>query len=165
MTTNIGDPTRVRLADADDEGEVMSLCSFLHGENGMFSMSEHKVRAMVRAATNGPVDARRGLIGVIGSPGHIEGSIYLQIGSLWYSDELTLIEQWNYVLPQHRSTSASRDLIAFAKDISDRFGLPLLIGVVSNERTEAKCRLYRKQLGEPSGHFFMHNVTKIRGTK
>jgi hypothetical protein len=164
MTHHIGDPTRVRLADQNDEGELMTLCALLHGENGVFPMSEYKVRDMLKGALNGPVEKRRGLVGVIGEPGHIEGSIYLDIGALWYSDALCLIEQWNYVLPAYRKSNASRDLIAFAKSISDRFGLPLLIGVLSTERTEAKVRLYRRQLGDPVGVYFAHNVTPIRGT-
>ncbi len=159
----VGDPTRVRLADANDENELMALTQLLHGEIGIFAFSEHKIRDLLRGALQGPVERRRGVIGVIGAPGHIEGAIYLELTSAYYSDEFCLQELFNYVLPPARKTSASRDLIAFAKSISDRFGLPLLIGVLTNERTEAKVRLYRKQLGEPVGAFFAHNVTHIRG--
>jgi hypothetical protein len=163
VSTQIGDPTRVRLADAGDVDELLSMCKLLHGENGIFDINEFKVRDMLCAATHGEVQDRRGVVGVIGEPGSIEASIYLQIGPLWYTDELSLVEQWNYVLPMYRRTSASKDLIAFSVYISDIFHLPLLIGVLSSERTEAKIRFYRRQLGDPVGVYFAHNVTPIRG--
>jgi hypothetical protein len=35
--------------------------------------------------------------------------------------------------------------------------MPLLIGVLSNHRTEAKVRLYERQFGKPTGAFFLYN--------
>lgn len=153
-----GDPTRVRLAVADDEDELVDIVRLMHGENGIFTLCEDKVRETLRNALSGPVEKRRGLIGAIGPKGSIEGSIYLEVGTLWYSSQWTLIEQWNFVLPPFRRSTGSKDLISFAKLMSDKFGLPLVIGVLSNERTEAKVRLYRKQLGEPAGAFFVHGL-------
>lgn len=158
-----GNPERVRIADGRDEDELMNLCSLLHGENGVFEISEPKVRSMLRSALEGPVEQRRGIVGAIGPAGSIQGSIFLEIGQLWYSEDFMLSELWNYVLPQYRASSNSKDLIAFAKSISDRFRLPLMIGVLSNERTEAKIRHYRQQLGPPSGAFFVHGATTGRG--
>jgi hypothetical protein len=163
MTTQIGDPSRVRLADADDEGEIMELARLLHGEIGSFAFSEPKVRSMVQRAIDGPVSARRGLIGVIGPASSIEGMVYLEITSEYYTDELCLLERFNYVLPGHRKSSASDDLIAFSQSMSDQFGLPLLMGIFTNERTAAKARFYRRHLGEPLGYFFGHNL-RTRGT-
>ena len=158
-----GDPSRVRIADERDEEALFELCQFLHGENGIFTMSEPAVRAVLRKAIIGPVEMRRGIVGVIGERNDLHGAIFLEIGSQWYSDDISLAELFNYVYPQHRKTSASNDLIAFAKKMSDHFGVPLMIGVLSNTRTEAKVRLYRKQLGEPVGAFFLHGATTGRG--
>ena len=158
-----GDPSRVRVADERDEDELMSLCEGLHSENALFPMSAVKVRAMLRAALVGPVHMRRGIVGIVGPAGDIEGSIFLEINSLWYSDEYVLSELWNYVRPQFRSSSNSKDMIAFAKLMSERFKLPLMIGVLSNERTEAKIRHYRQQLGAPAGAFFVHGAETGRG--
>ena len=36
--------------------------------------------------------------------------------------------------------------------------IPLLIGVLSNKRTEGKIRLYERQLGKPSGAFFLYGA-------
>ena len=157
MMPSTGNPQRVRVADARDEDALLDLCRSLHRENGLFPLCEAKVAAILRIALEGPLPERRGLIGVIGPRNGIEGAIYLEVGSNWYSDKLYLAELFNYVLPQHRNSSNSVDLIAFAKHMSDTFQVALLIGVLSNIRTEAKIRLYRKQLGEPAGAFFVHN--------
>jgi hypothetical protein len=158
-----GDPSRVRVADERDEDELMRLCVSLWEENGLFPMDEYKVRDMLRGAISGPVAQRRGIVGVIGPRGAIEGSIFLEVGSLWYTSAITLNEAWNFVPKQYRSSSNSTDLIAFAKMCADKFGIPLLIGVLSNERTAAKVRLYRKALGEPAGAFFLHGCVSGQG--
>lgn len=132
----------------------------LHGEIGIFPIVEHKVRQMIREAVTGPPKLRGGLIGAIGDPGQIQGSICIQLGSYWYTDQQVFSERWNFVLPGFRHTSASQDLIAFARAMSDEFDIPLMISIVSNERTAAKVRLYRKQLGEPLGAFFAHNAKR-----
>lgn len=161
MTQHLGDPSHVRLADARDQDELFEMTRLLHGEIGIFPIAEHKVRQMIREAVTGPPERRGGLIGAIGSPGNIMGSICLQIGSYWYTDSLVFSERWNFVLPPYRHTSASQDLIAFARTMSDQFDIPLMISVVSNDRTAAKVRLYRKQLGEPVGAFFAHNAKRV----
>lgn len=163
MTEIAGDFSRVRIADERDEEELMELCHHLHGENGLFKLSEHRVRDMLRKALIGPIERRWGICGAIGERGSIEGAIYLSVSSEWYSDDLCLMEMFNFVIPQYRKSNNSRDLIAFAKHISERFGIPLMIGVLSNQRTEAKVRLYRKQLGEPAGAFFIVGATTGQG--
>lgn len=165
MTTQLGDPSRVRLADERDQDELFEMTRLLHGEIGIFPICESKVRDMIREAVTGPPEQRGGLIGAIGEPGAIQGSICLQLGSYWYTDENVFSERWNFVLPGFRHTSASQDLIAFARTMSDHFEIPLMISVVSNDRTAAKVRLYRKQLGEPIGAFFAHNATQKVGVK
>lgn len=163
MTSQLGDPSRVRLADAGDERELMDLARLLHGEIGSFSFSESKVGDMVRKAIDGPVEARRGVIGVIGAPSELHAMVYLEIAAEYYTEDLCLLERFNYVLPGFRRTTASDDLIAFSQSMSNQFDLPLLMGVFTNERTAAKARFYRRHLGEPLGYFFGHNL-KIRGT-
>jgi len=158
-----GDHTRVRVADSGDEEALMTLCRFLHGENGIFDLDETAVRYAVRKAIVGSAEQRHGIIGVIGPSDAIEGAIFLEPACLWYTTQPCLQELFNYVYPQFRSSSNSNDLIEFAKWIADHFKLPLMIGVLSNRRTQAKVRLYRRALGEPSGAFFLHNAVTGRG--
>ena len=154
-----GNPHRVRVANGDDEAELMGLCRALWQENGLFPMCDEKVQEFLRSALIGPIETRKGIVGVIGKRGAIEGSIFLELGSLWYTDAITLSEIWNFVKVEYRNSTNSRDLIAFAKLCAERFHLPLLIGVLSNHRTQAKVRHYRALLGEPAGAFFLHGVT------
>jgi hypothetical protein len=47
-------------------------------------------------------------------------------------------------------------LIEFAKKCADEIGLPLTIGILTNQRMEGKVRLYRRSLGVPAGAWFVH---------
>jgi len=142
----------VRKANRGDEDELMAMCRVLHAENGIFTMNEDKVRGYLRRA----FDNKGAIIGALGLPGKIEGSIYLLISNFWYSDDWHLEELWNHVLPQYRRSTNAKELINFAKRCADQLQIPLVIGVVSNERTEAKVRLYERQLSKPKGAFFVY---------
>jgi hypothetical protein len=142
----------VRKADIRDEPEIMAMCRDLHRENGIFTMSDDKVRDYLRRAF-----AKQGaVIGVIGPPGRIEGSIYLMISDFWYSQEWHLAELWSYVMPQYRKSNNAKELINFAKRCSDELKVPAVIGIISNERTKAKVQLYQRQLGTAAGAFFLY---------
>lgn len=130
----------------------MELCRLLYSENAIFKIDDDKVRNFLRQGFNN----EGALIGVIGEPDHIEGAIYLYIGEFWYSHEKHLEEFFNYVRPEHRKSKHAQKLIEFAKELSNAT-LPLVIGVLSNERTEAKVRLYERQLGKSCGAFFVFN--------
>lgn len=146
-------PGRVRIVGPEEEEEVMALCRDLHQENGMFTMNEKKVRAMLARAFN----RDGGILGAIGAPGHIEALVFLMVSSFWYSDEPHLEEIFTYVAPQHRKSRAAIELLQFAKWCVDESGMPLVIGVLSNERTEGKVRLYQRQFSKPVGNFFFYS--------
>lgn len=151
----IAETPRIRLAVPTDEEEIFKICKLLHQENGLFPMSEEKVRARIRECT----EQRGGIIGVIGAPGEIEAIICLIINTFWYCETFSLDEQFAYVLPNHRRSANAKELIVFAKACAQELKLPLVIGVLSNERTEAKVRLYERQLGPSAGAFFLVNAT------
>lgn len=144
----------VRIAVPSDEEAIMTLCRMLHEENGQFSMSESKVRDGLQQAFN----RLGGLIGVIDGPVGLEGVILLNIGQIWYSDDWMLEEMFNFVHPDHRRSTHAKRLIQFAKDTADHLKIPLMIGVLSNERTEAKVRLYERMLPK-SGAYFVYSGT------
>jgi len=146
----------VRRARPEDRETILSICVQNHGENGQFSYSPKKVEDMVDKALN-----RGGaIIGTVGE-NKIEGLILLIIGQHWYTDDWCLEEVMNYVLPDHRRSTHAKDMITFAKRCSDEIKIPLVIGVVSNERTKAKIELYRRQLGEPVGGYFIHRPSTL----
>lgn len=82
----------------------------------------------------------------------------MQLGSVWYSDQTVLEELSSFVLPEFRRSNNAKDLIDFAKGCAKQIGVPLIIGIVSNHRTQAKVELYRRRLGAPAGAFFLANV-------
>lgn len=152
--------TDVRMATADDADGLMEHCRLLHGENGLFSLSEAKAAALIARA----LDRQGAIIGVIGDGGAPEASIFLSIEQPYYSEDWHLMELWNFVAPprEHRAGHAKR-LIEFAKSCSDELRLPLVVGILSNQRVEAKVRLYERQL-EKAGAFFVHNRQSAAGT-
>ncbi len=141
----------VRKATPADRPQILEMCSENHRDNGQFSLSPIKVEAMVDKAFNGG----GAIIGVVGH-GRVEGMILLSIGQFWYTDDWCLEEVQNYVRPPYRKSTHAKDMINFGKRCSDELGIPLVIGVVSNERTRAKLELYRRQLGEPCGGYFLY---------
>lgn len=159
-------PSVVRPATPADEGEIWRLFRLHHAENALFPLSEPKVQfyldrvlhpELIQDADTGP----RGVVGVIGPVGALEGVIMLVLGSPWYTEEITLDDCMNFVDPAHRRSTHARALILYAKNMVDRIregGHPsfrMIVGVVSTERTAAKVRLYSQQM--PSvGAYFMY---------
>jgi hypothetical protein len=152
---------RVRLAVPEDEAALLEHVRLLHGENGLFSLSDDKVKRHLARA----FDREGAIIGVIGEPGKpLEASIYLALEQPYYSDEMHIMELWTFVAPpREKRAGHARKLIEFAKDCSDRMDrMPLVIGILSNDRLEAKKRLYERQL-ETAGMFFIHNRAGANG--
>lgn len=155
--------SKVRPATSEDYEEIWKLFRLLHQENGVFSMSETKLDWILQRVLLPQLIAQddpglRGYMGVIGPRGALEGFILMVIGSYWYTDELHLEELATFVHPNHRRSRHAQALLNYSKHMSDAIGIPLLIGIVSNKRTEAKVRLYRKYLPE-AGSFFLYNAS------
>lgn len=148
----------VRKARPSDRATVLSICEQNWQENGQFGLSMRKVEVMVDKAFNN----EGCIIGAVGQGKNIEGIIMLLIAQFWYTDDWCLEEIMNYVLPEHRRSTHAKDMISFAKRCSDEIQIPLVIGVVSNERTKAKIELYRRQLGDPCGGYFLYPRNAIQ---
>lgn len=148
--------THVRTAVPEDEESIMELCHLVNKENGVFAMNDQKVRDLVRAC----LYLHGGIAGVIGSKNKIEGMVLLRISNYWYSDATFLEEMCVYVHPDFRAAKGgrARKLIEFAKKASEKLELPLMIGILSNSRTDAKTRLYERQFGAPAGAFFLYGI-------
>jgi hypothetical protein len=148
----------IRLGVSEDVHDVMELALSACDENGFVHPNPEKLLAEIWPALN----YDRGLIGLIGPEGQKpEGAVLLRIGNMWYSDQEVLEEKAIFIHPDFRSAKGgrARRLCEFSKQVADEFGLPLIIGVLSNHRTEAKIKLYERQFGKPSGAFFLYNAT------
>jgi hypothetical protein len=154
--TNMVENVRVRVAGPADFNGIMDLARLLNKENSVFPMNEDKVAQTVIPS----LFKDGGIMGVIGKPDKIEGLVLLRVASQWYSDGAFLEEMCIYVHPEYRAVKGgrARKLIEFAKKVSEEMKMPLMIGVMSNSRTDAKVKLYERQFGNPAGSFFLYGV-------
>jgi len=130
------DPTMVRLASPDDEGDLMDMLRLIHDESPLRSasgkplfFSDAKARALVRKAIG--CEGERGMswVGIIGERGTLKASVGLTIiEPSPFSHETVLDATWNFVKPEWRTTSVfARTLMAFSEKVSDRLGIPLMV--------------------------------------
>jgi hypothetical protein len=147
-----GRPVRVRLATSEDTEGVVAMCRRRHDEEcDPFTLSEERVRICIDKA----LQRLGGILGVIGDPGNLEASVYLDHAQPWYSESWGLHELWTYVLPERRASNNTRDLIAFMKWCESSMGVPLITGIISSVRTKSKIKLYQRSFGEPRGAVFV----------
>jgi GNAT superfamily N-acetyltransferase len=162
-------PSTVRTAVEADRKEIWRLFLQGHKENGLFELAPEKVDWWITRMLQpdsipewdtGP----RGTIGVIGPIGNLEGLVFLTIGGFWYSSTRHLEEMIVYVDPECRKSGHSKALIEWMKQQSVDTGLPLLTGIISNTRTEAKCRLYGRLLPKVGEFFFFNGKGSVLGS-
>lgn len=149
--------TYIRLGTVDDINEIMELAMKATTENAFMPPNAERICKELYAL----LSKDKGFIGVITSdPSRIEGVVVLTVTRLWYSNELLLEERAIFIHPDYRSAKGgrARKLCEFSKHTADRLGIPLLIGVLSNSRTEGKIRMYQRQFGEPAGAFFLYGA-------
>lgn len=144
----------VRAAHPHDFTDIMAMCAALYEENGISNVNWERVQQAVIDGINGNLST----LAVIGPAQDLRGMILLRFSETWYSDEPILEELYNYVPRKHRNGRNAQALLEFAKSAADRLEIPLLIGVLSQNRTRAKIRLYQRVFGEPVGAFFLHGA-------
>lgn len=145
---------RVRIGGPEDVDSVMDIALTCCAENGLTNPNPRKLLHEVWAGLN-----REGaIIGLIGeSHDYAEAAILLRVESMWYSDEKSLIERAIIVRPEFRQAKGGRAklLCEFAKRVAGRLEMPLLIGILSNQRTEGKVKLYERQFGPSAGAYWI----------
>lgn len=152
------EPCTVHGATMADLPEIMRLLRIMHDESGLMPLDEVCAKDMfVRA-----LDKKEGIIGVVrGAEQTINAMLFLIITRFWYTTQFHLEELFNFIAPDQRKSNYADALIRFAKRSADELKIPLLIGVLTNNRMEAKVRLYRRRLGMPAGAFFVHNAPQF----
>jgi GNAT superfamily N-acetyltransferase len=146
---------KVRTGTPEEVNEIMEIAMEATEENGFLQPNPLKLLADIWPALN----LDNGIMGVIGNPGErIEGVVLLKMGTLWYSDIVTLEEKAVFVRPEFRSAKGgrARKLCEFSKQVADELGLTLVIGVLSSHRTQGKIKMYERLFGEPSGAYFLY---------
>jgi GNAT superfamily N-acetyltransferase len=148
----------VREATPNDFRQIMILCAQLYAENGSVPVDWETVELCIMDAING----HGAVIGVIGEPHRLEGIIYLQLATFWYSKQVMLQENFSFVAPDFRRSQNAKLLVNYAKRAADKFKVPLIIGILSNKRTRSKIKLYERILGPMSGGYFLYG-SKLNG--
>jgi len=156
---------KIRIATPEDLPAVMEIAVMACDENGFLNPNPLKLAGEIWPALN----QDHGICAVIGEEGgKIEGLVLLRIGSMWYSDSIVVEEKAIFIHPDFRNAKGGRAkrLCEFSKRVADVLEIPLIIGVLSNHRTEAKVRMYERQFGKPSGAFFLYGAEtgKWQGT-
>jgi hypothetical protein len=153
----MSDDIKIRIGTAADMDGIMQIAMAACEENGFLNPNPARLAAEIWPALH----QDHGICGVIGEPGGvIEGVVLLRIGQMWYSDTMIVEEKAIFIHPDFRNAKGGRAkrLCEFSKKVSDELGIPLIIGVLSNSRTEAKVRMYERQFGKPSGAFFLYGA-------
>jgi len=142
----------------------MIMCREIHAENGLVSMDEDRVRAMLHA----PLISRR-YYWRDREPGSLEAIIMIVMTNFWSSNDTHLEELFSYVRRPFRTRRLNKAnefkvihkphaeaLIHFAKDCSDRIGVPLVIGIITNKRNGRKSQAVSVGIGLSSWGLFRH---------
>src|SRR4051812_33232825 len=153
-------PSVVRIAQPADRQEIWRLFLQGHRENGQFTLAPEKVDWFLNRALHPETiaewdDGPRGVVGVIGDVGGLEALVVVFVGGYWYTHDKHLEEYIVYVDPECRRSHHARALVSWMKQQSDGVRLPLVTGIISNERTEAKVALYERMLPK-IGAFFLY---------
>jgi hypothetical protein len=148
---------KVRMAKPEDIEGVYNLCVDLCEENQLFSMDPETVTAVLNSCILG----QNGVIGVIEGKEGLEGVICLATDRYWYAKDWFLCEVFNFVPVKYRKSTRAKSLLAFAKKCSDDMKIPLVVGIVSNNKTEPKIKLLERQLPK-AGAFFVYNECYAR---
>lgn len=145
----------VRVAVPADLDEIMKLAVEAAKENGFLDATT----TLLAKAVWGPINGDHGIIGCIGTK-PIEAMVVLNVGKIFYSDADCLEERTLFVRPEYRSAKGGRakKLVEFSKAAADGLGLPLLIGILSNDRTRAKVKLYERLIGPASGAYWIYRT-------
>jgi hypothetical protein len=154
-------PSIVRAARPEDHMEIWRL--FLHGyrENALFPIAPEKVDWFIGRALRPDLiqewdNGIRGAIGVIGPVGSLEAIVFVVLGEYWYTRHKHIEEFIVFTDPEHRKGSHhTTALHEWMKEQVDRTNLPLVTGIMSNIRTEAKCRLYARHFTKIGEFFFL----------
>ena len=141
----------VRMATQKDEVQLMEICRALHSDNGVFPMDDDLVRAMLYRHFN----KQGGIIGVIDGNNELAAATCISFSHMWYSHTIHLEQLFDFVRPKYRKSDLAKQLLNFAKECQNALNVPLLTGILTNQRMEAKVALYRKKFGTPAGAFFV----------
>lgn len=153
--TSIGDKKiKVHTGTPAEVHVVMRQALAACEENSLTKVNPVKLLGEVWASLN----LDNGIMGLIGTD-PIEAGILLRVEPLFYSDDKCLLERAIFVNPDYRKGGSRAKLLCeWAKNAADNLKLPLVIGILTSQRVEAKVKLYERQFGEPAGAYWIYGA-------
>ncbi len=91
-----------------------------------------------------------GIILVAEMDGKIVGSVGAGPQEFFFSRDVFLCDYWTIVHKDYRRSTVASELLVKLKEFQEKVGIPLLVGVFSVVRSQAKMALYRRHF-EPMG--------------
>jgi GNAT superfamily N-acetyltransferase len=142
----------IRLAEEKDIPGLMDLMRLACDEIGRYPFDDEKVFNMILRY----YEKRGAIIAVIGEVGAPIAYVLLVMDEIWYSyNNWQLLELSLFVHPDHRKSTYAKQLMKFSKQSSEALKIDLSIGVYTNNRTQAKIKLYQRQFTQ-IGAFFLY---------
>lgn len=149
-------PVSVRVAGPADEAALRDLFLAAHADNGLMTVSREKVARWAHIFTHHPHGTPLSAVGVIDGPnGTLAAGAALVLGQPWYSDEWVIEDRMIFVRPEHRKSRHGRDLLLFSKWYAEKLALPMILGIVTTNRSPEKTAFYRRYLTQV-GALFHH---------
>lgn len=134
-------PPPIRAATLDDLPEIWSF--FQRAVGLPYSIDNGKAYQYLQRITL----RDRGAIFVIdGEQGELAALLLAEFYQPWYSQQWVIGERSVHVLPDYRRKGYGALLLDFAKQLADYLKLPLEVGILSDERVDAKVRFYKRKL-------------------
>ena len=156
MADETPDDLVVRVGNVADLDDVLELAFLVAGENGVVPFSREKILKGIWPALN----KDHGMIGIVGpKDGKPQGFVLLRIQPPWYGDTYIIEECGIYVHPDYRQAKGGRAtlLYKFCREVADKTGYRLLVGVLSRHRTASKVRYYERFFGPQAGAFYIYD--------
>jgi GNAT superfamily N-acetyltransferase len=147
------DAVPLRAAGPADLDRVCALLALLHAETPHAPLSPRRLRESVAGVMEGGA-----VLLSLAQSGEAVGTIGLAIDRPWFSDAAWVRDLWLFVDPGHRRAPHARALLRAARHYAGALRLPLEVSVTGGARgarIAAKVRLYRSELGDPSGATWM----------
>ncbi len=150
--------SKVRLANYDDTNSIVDMCmAFFSSTPRVVPVSEDRVRATLNSLLpKGRNDPNVGSawIGVIGNPGELVGSVGLVVQNPWHSEHSHIQQLWSFVLPEHRRTPHTSQLISFSAAKAEEIMAPVVADRASTPA--AMERFYLRAGWVPVGSVFQY---------
>lgn len=141
-------------ATTTDIDAILPLLALRHRELGGGAFDATAARAKLSELTH-PKGA--GSVGIIPDNGTVVASVGLTVARFWDSADLHLEDLWTFVHPDHRKSKHHKNLITFAKAVSNRMGLKLLMAQPENDETMPQVNVLLTGAFARVGGLFEHN--------